>query len=172
MGFWRLFFHRLFQPSLSSGEWGEEQVRNLLLNNEFYSINDAHIYHQQIDHILICKKGVFVIETKNLKGIIYGNSQKNQWSQVFECNSSRGSYCRKFEFYNPVMQNKGHALALHRTLKWKRGIQKYVNPIVVFTHPNVILRVNSPEVPILKIERLIEYINGLKDVMTDRKSVV
>ena len=53
--------------------------------NEKYVINDLLLYHNrksyQIDHIVIRKTGVFVIETKNYSGQIYG--QENQkWTQV------------------------------------------------------------------------------------------
>ena len=36
----------------------------------------------QIDHIVVNKNGVFVIETKNYAGRIYGNDNQLEWTQV------------------------------------------------------------------------------------------
>ena len=38
----------------------------------------------QIDHILINEYGVFVIETKNYKGVVYGTEGKNYWKQYLK----------------------------------------------------------------------------------------
>ena len=35
----------------------------------------------QIDHIIVSRYGVFVIETKNMKGWIFGNPQQKTWTQ-------------------------------------------------------------------------------------------
>ena len=35
----------------------------------------------QIDHILVSSKGVFVVETKNMKGWIFGSEKQRQWTQ-------------------------------------------------------------------------------------------
>jgi ribosomal protein L37AE/L43A len=58
----------------------------------------------QIDHILVSRYGVFVIETKNYNGWIYGDAHQRQWTQVF--------YRKKFQFQNPVHQNYKHIMTL------------------------------------------------------------
>lgn len=35
----------------------------------------------QIDHVVVSKFGVFVIETKNLAGWIFGDSESRKWTQ-------------------------------------------------------------------------------------------
>ena len=35
----------------------------------------------QIDHIVVSEFGLFVIETKNMKGWIFGNAKQKQWTQ-------------------------------------------------------------------------------------------
>ncbi|WP_339385147.1 nuclease-related domain-containing protein, partial [Vibrio paracholerae] len=35
----------------------------------------------QIDHIVVSKFGVFVIETKYMKGWIFGSKDQKQWTQ-------------------------------------------------------------------------------------------
>lgn len=59
----------------------------------------------QIDHVIVSKYGIFVIETKNYKGWIYGNEKQRQWTQAF----ANGS---KFKFQNPLRQNYLHIKTL------------------------------------------------------------
>ncbi len=65
----------------------------------------------QIDHILIGKKGVFVIETKDYNGKIYGDQYSKYWMQKLNG--------RKNTFYNPIRQNYGHIKALEEMLDRK-----------------------------------------------------
>lgn len=75
-----------------------------LPNNEYLLLNDIMVENEagtnQIDHILISRYGMFVIEMKNYSGLIKGNSYNNKWSQHI------GKY--KKCFYNPIHQNYGH----------------------------------------------------------------
>ena len=59
----------------------------------------------QIDHIIVSVYGIFVIETKNYKGWIYGSENQRQWTQVFQNGS-------KFKFQNPLRQNYLHIKTL------------------------------------------------------------
>lgn len=62
----------------------------------------------QIDHIIVSRFGVFVIETKNMKGWIFGNPQHKRWTQQL--------YRRKHQFQNPLHQNYGHVMTLKSLL--------------------------------------------------------
>lgn len=62
----------------------------------------------QIDHIVISDFGIFVIETKNYKGWIFGSENSEYWTQII--------YKRKEKFYNPIRQNLGHIKALKNCL--------------------------------------------------------
>ena len=59
----------------------------------------------QIDHVIVSKYGIFVIETKNYKGWIFGNETQRQWTQSF----LNG---RKYKFQNPLRQNYLHIKTL------------------------------------------------------------
>lgn len=62
----------------------------------------------QIDHIVVSRFGVFVIETKNMKGWIFGSANQKQWTQkIFK-------YTGKFQ--NPLHQNYKHTQTLARCL--------------------------------------------------------
>ena len=58
----------------------------------------------QIDHIVVSEFGIFVIETKNMKGWIYGSEYQKLWTQkIFK-------YTGKFQ--NPLHQNYKHTQTL------------------------------------------------------------
>lgn len=59
----------------------------------------------QIDHIVLSPYGIFVIETKNLSGWIYGREREPRWTQVLA-----GGI--KNTFQNPLHQNYCHTEAL------------------------------------------------------------
>ncbi|MGO2997400.1 MAG: NERD domain-containing protein [Moraxellaceae bacterium] len=59
----------------------------------------------QIDHVIVSVYGIFVIETKNYKGWIYGKETQKQWTQAFPNGS-------KFKFQNPLRQNYLHIKTL------------------------------------------------------------
>lgn len=58
----------------------------------------------QIDHVVVSPFGIFVIETKNYRGWIFGGEKQRQWTQQI--------YRRKEKFQNPLHQNLLHIRAL------------------------------------------------------------
>ena len=50
---------------------------------------------------MIHEKGIFVIESKNYSGWIFGNERDKKWTQVL----ANGD---KNYFFNPILQNKIH----------------------------------------------------------------
>jgi hypothetical protein len=91
-----------------------------LLNHVTLKLSDGTT---QIDHILISKFGVFVIETKDYKGWIFANAKQPTWTQVL--------FNGKFKFQNPILQNYRHLRAIEDLLDFlPAGTLK---PLVVFT---------------------------------------
>lgn len=64
----------------------------------------------QIDCLAINSRGVFVFESKDYVGYIYGRSNDRYWTQV------TGYGKAKYRFYNPVRQNQTHIRALEQIL--------------------------------------------------------
>lgn len=62
----------------------------------------------QIDHIIVSKFGVFVVETKNMKGLIFGSPNQKIWTQKIYTHSSK--------FQNPLHQNYKHTKTLESLL--------------------------------------------------------
>ena len=59
----------------------------------------------EIDVLMIYKKGLFVFESKNYSGWIFGDEKQKQWYQTLP--TGWGS-SQKESFYNPIMQNRSH----------------------------------------------------------------
>ncbi|WP_279387044.1 nuclease-related domain-containing protein [Parashewanella spongiae] len=62
----------------------------------------------QIDHIIVSKFGIFVIETKNMKGWIFGSAHQKVWTQKIFKHTSK--------FQNPLHQNYKHIKTLQSCL--------------------------------------------------------
>lgn len=70
-----------------------------VLRNVYIPRDDLEI--TEIDLLFITVKGIFVIESKNFSGWIFGNEKDRYWTQSLSHNN-------KYRFYNPVWQNRGH----------------------------------------------------------------
>ena len=81
----------------------------------------------QIDHIVINPRGVFVLETKNYSGRIYGQEAAHEWTQVL----AHGRV--KNKLYNPIKQNKTHIYHLSNVLCHK----VFLTSVVVFVQGNI-----------------------------------
>ncbi len=113
------------------GRLGEKSVASTLSflpREEYITLNDVMFkngeYSTQIDHIVISTHGIFVIETKNYKGWIFGNSNKDKWVQNIWGN--------KYSLYNPIMQNQNHIKFLLRKFECLREKTEYIYPVIVF----------------------------------------
>lgn len=75
----------------------------------------------QIDHIFVSRFGIFVVETKNMKGWIFGGEHQAQWTQrIFK---------KSFRFQNPLRQNYKHVKTLESALDVSPEI---IHSVVVF----------------------------------------
>nr|WP_227672126.1 NERD domain-containing protein [Psychrobacter urativorans] len=63
----------------------------------------------QIDHVIVSVYGIFIIETKNYKGWIFGKEKQAQWTQTI--------MGRKYKFQNPLRQNYLHIKTLAELLE-------------------------------------------------------
>lgn len=134
------------------GFFGEVWVRKVLekLPQDKYSaLNDIMIKSSksthQIDHIVISKFGIFVIEMKNYYGTIVGDEYKDKWIQYLGKN--------KYYFNNPTHQNYGHVKALEEVLGLEAN--KFI-PIVCISN-QAKLKVKAENVTQLEfLNRLIE----------------
>lgn len=102
-----------------------KEGRKYVINNLLLNVGENKT--SQIDHILINPNGIFVIETKNYSGRIYGQENQLEWTQVF-------NYGRvKNKLYNPIKQNKTHIFHISNALTEDIPIIS----AVVFIHSNI-----------------------------------
>ncbi len=67
----------------------------------------------ELDVVLLHESGIYVFESKNYGGWIFGAEGERYWSQTLP--AKRGQ-SQKYHFYNPILQNEGHLDRLCRVL--------------------------------------------------------
>lgn len=143
----------IFKSPKAKGRAGESFVSSYLQKiaerENGYLINDVIIpgdsgKTSQIDHVLFLKKGIFLIETKNYAGTIYGTHNQLEWTQVLAYGNTKNN------FYNPVKQNVTHQFRLGKLIRYNR-----IYSIVVFVRADI-SNVYSPNV--FSIRSMLDYI--------------
>lgn len=144
-----------FKSPNIKGNIGERKVAkalNTLDNNEYKIVNNLIIRTDrgttQIDHVVISVYGIFVIETKNYKGLIFGNEYDDNWKQVI--------YKRSERFRNPIKQNYGHVAALKERLNLEKDL--LIISIIAFTN-RASLKVNT-QTPVMYDNNVVSYIRS------------
>ena len=108
----------LIKNDQDKGAYGEWLTEYLFGNNNIkgYSKSLHNIYipyrgkTSEIDVLLVHEKGIFVIESKNYSGWIFGSVEQANWTQ---CLPNKD----KNKFYNPIKQNRTHINALSQFLE-------------------------------------------------------
>ena len=109
-----------------AGEFMVNISAKLMLNkDEYHLIKNVTLPTEdgttQIDHIIVSKYGIFVVETKNMKGWIFGSPNQPTWTQKI--------YQHSYKFQNPLRQNYKHV----KTIESLLGLDdQQVYPVVVF----------------------------------------
>lgn len=76
----------------------------------------------EVDIVMVSRRGIYVFESKNYSGWIYGNEKHSKWTQTFKNGN-------KNRFYNPVWQNKAHITGLKNVLGYN---EDYYKSYIVF----------------------------------------
>jgi len=126
--------NRYVSVLLDKGRYGEyltyKRLRNLESSGGKFLFNvyipKSNGETTEIDVLLICSKGVFVFESKNYSGWIFGTDTQKNWYQTL---SNGKGKIRKELFYNPIMQNQSHI----KHLKNYIGQQIPMHSIIVFS---------------------------------------
>lgn len=108
-----------------------------ILRNVYVPKGDGQT--SEIDVLYITEKGIFVFESKNYSGWIFGDEQSRYWTAM-------PPNREKNRFYNPIMQNKSH-------IKWLR---KYIGDsiplfsIIVFSERCELKKVSAVSAEVIK----------------------
>lgn len=117
-----------------AGKFGEFLIYHYLKNFENIGAKflfNAYIPKEngettEIDVLMLTSKGIFVFESKNYSGWIFGSEDNVNWYQTM--GSARNPH--KEVFYNPIMQNKSHIKNLTNLLE--KQIPMY--SVIVFSN--------------------------------------
>ncbi len=112
----------------------------------------------EIDVMYISQKGIFVLESKNYSGWIFGSEEGQYWTMMLPNK-------QKEKFYNPIKQNKSH-------MKW---LGNYINnevplfSIIVFSERCELKKVtfNSDNVRVIKRDRTYATIRDIWEASPD-----
>lgn len=107
----------IFRIAMDSKEF-RGKVGEFIVNVANEASLDSTVYHQyknillprtdgtttEIDHLIVSKHGIFVIETKTRNGWIFGREHEKEWTVKFKGGTSK--------LKNPLRQNYGHIKAV------------------------------------------------------------
>ncbi len=121
--------------SAHDGSGGESRVARKLSKlpeEDYKAVNDIMLptvdgATTQVDHVVVSRYGIFVIETKDYSGRIFGGENQRIWTQSFR--GGRWSGPQKFHFQNPIRQNWWHIYTMADCLELPR---RYFYNVVVF----------------------------------------
>ena len=145
------------------GEWQVNMLIKFFLDkNEYHLIKNVTLPTDdgttQIDHIIISKYGVFVVETKNMKGWIFGSENQKQWTQQI--------FKHKSKFQNPLHQNYKHVKTLEACLNAKNDS---IFSVIIFIGDST-FKTKMPE-NVRFARGGIEYIKSKTDIVFNAKEV-
>lgn len=123
-----------------------------LFNCYLYKYNNKTT---EIDVILINHYGIFVFESKNYKGWIFGSEDDTYWTQSLKA----GRSSRKVKFYNPILQNELHV----KTLKNIVGNKIPIYSIIVFSNRCELksIRTRYTDTEVIKISEINQCVNRI-----------
>ena len=98
----------------------------------------------EIDVLMIHKSGIYVFESKNYSGWIFGSEHQKTWTQTLP----NGRKSRKEHFLNPIMQNKLHIKYLEEQI----GFGVPFHSIIVFSERCTLkkIEVRNPNIHVIK----------------------
>ncbi len=150
------------------GKWGEKLTEKELkivqlfgrkgkvLRNVYLPKDNGET--SEVDVIFITQKGIFVFESKNYSGWIFGDEKSRNWTAMLPNK-------QKNQFYNPILQNKTH-------VKWMRnyvGDDVPMFSIIVFSERCELKKVavESPDVKVIKRDRTYAAVRDIWDQSPD-----
>lgn len=145
---------------------GEGLVSRILLHDlpspDYHLLNNVTLPVKngttQIDHVVVSRYGIFVIETKHYSGWLFASEHSPTWTQTL--------YKKKSKFQNPLYQNYGHVKAVQALLDFVP--QEYVKSAVVFTG-DAVFKTDRPA-GVFAIEEISDFIRGFCDeVLTENR---
>ncbi|HWO78239.1 MAG TPA: nuclease-related domain-containing protein [Bacillus sp. (in: firmicutes)] len=153
-----------FQTIFDRGNYGEFLTFSYLEKLPGYHKILANVYlpkkdgsTTEIDLIMLAQSGIYVFESKNYSGWIFGDEKNKNWVQTLPNGE-------KNRFFNPIWQNNGHINTL-KTFIHKDNDRLYKS-YIIFSERCTLKKMNvtSPNVKVIKRKSLLRSIK--KDIET------
>lgn len=156
---------------LFKSPWFKGKVGEFLVNASARLFLDKSRYHlvknltlptedgtTQIDHVLVSEFGVFVVETKNMKGWIFGSPHQRFWTQKIVRSNHK--------FQNPLHQNYKHVKTLQALLGFS---DHQMHSVVVFVGDST-FKTSMPD-NVTRGLGYVRYIKSKQDVVLSPEQV-
>lgn len=113
--------------------------------------------YAEIDHLVVTRAGICVIEVKSHNGYIRCPDERYWWQTYND---------KKISFYNPLRQNKTHQKIVGEILRSEGQYNVPIYSVVVFTSRKVTFSGRYSNV--IRTDKLIEYVrkNGRKNALS------
>lgn len=156
------------------GKGGEKRVAKMLdhfaRKHGGFALHDLYLplYDKttQVDHVLLGKFGMLVVETKAANGEVFGTENDREWVHII------GE--QRHKLYNPLLQNKAHVDCISHLLRCEKVYKVRIDSLVVFAGKKIIL--NIPKgMPVITIDLLKKYLKKphyQEDCGVDPKALV
>jgi hypothetical protein len=116
------------------------------------------VHSIQIDHILVSKNGIFVVESKQYSGWIFANPSSPTWTQV--------TFKQKYKFQNPLRQNYKYVKTIQQLLDFIPA--EHFHSLVVFTS-DAKFKTERPK-GVFDVTGLVQHIKQFtSEVLTENK---
>jgi superfamily II DNA helicase RecQ len=119
-----------FSVMMDKGKYGEYLSFNILekIKGEHRILTNVYLPKEneettEVDLVYIHETGIYVLESKNYSGWIFGDEKSKNWMQTLQNG-------QKEKFYNPIWQNKTHIKYLMRLLNID---ESFIKSIIVFS---------------------------------------
>jgi len=159
-----------FKQAAVKGKCGELFVANrlksalepeqyLILNNVL--LPDGLGGTTQIDHVVLSPFGIFVVETKNMKGWIFGDRNSRMWmQQIYNC---------KNQFQNPFFQNYKHIACLSELTNLPAMM--FIHTVVFLGDCTIKTRSSLPESLVTNARELVAFIKTYQKPVLDNNTL-
>ena len=135
----------------NAGQFGEfateYALTNKNLDGELVVLKNIYVPTQgkttEIDLLMIHEKGIFVFESKNYSGWIFGSADQLNWTQSLQNGD-------KNKFYNPIRQNRTHIKALAAFLE--KPVSEFVS-YIVFSERCILKKVPADTSDVIIVRR-------------------
>lgn len=153
--------YNYYKVRFNTGYYGEYLTFNILekVNGNKKILTNVYVPKEtggttEIDVVMIHEKGIYVIESKNYSGWIYGDEKNKNWTQTFKSG-------KKVKFNNPIWQNQTHIRHLMKLLNIENS--NMFNSIIVFSERCELkkVQVTSINVKVINRYRLLRTLNAL-----------